>query len=236
MIRWNKIRSSMRAWVLLVGMGVIAGLSQPATAQQDGPAVTPAPRANVEAERLTGPQPSTGSQRLTGSQGLQADTLELPVNSTRAVTVTGYSEIIVGSEAIANVNVDPRRPSKIFIFGRAIGGTNVFFLDRRGNVVRQVEVFVTLDNGGVKSAIARLLPDEAIQVTSFRDTIFLSGNVRSAAAAHQAVEIARRFVEEDDNIKNMMTVIGSQQVVLQVRVSEMARTIRKQLGIRKTVN
>jgi len=70
----------------------------------------------------------------------------------------------------------------------------------------------------------------------FRDNIFLSGTVRSADAVTNAGNIARRFVAEDVNVTNLLTISGSQQVILQVRVSEMVRAIRKQLSFETTVN
>ena len=195
MINLKMIRNGL----LASGASALLSAGTLAQAQQDGPAVISAPRTAVEAVALTG----------AGSQVIAPHLVELSVDSTTAVTVPDYTDVIVGQEKIADIDVVARHPNKVFVFGRAIGTTNIFFLDRRGDIVQQLEVHVTLDSNGAKEVIARMLPDEAIEVASFKDTIFLSGNVRSAEAARQAVTIARRFVDSDDNVKNMMTIVGS---------------------------
>ncbi|MEE9317246.1 MAG: type II and III secretion system protein family protein, partial [Rhodospirillales bacterium] len=96
-------------------------------------------------------------------------------------------------------------------------------------MILQAEVLVTFDNAGVKSALAKLLPDENIGVNIYREKVFLTGKVQSAVAASNAVNIARQFVAEDGDVTNMLTVMGGQQVVLKVRVSEMDRNVRKNL-------
>ncbi|MDA1091307.1 MAG: type II and III secretion system protein family protein [Proteobacteria bacterium] len=97
-----------------------------------------------------------------------------------------------------------------------------------------MEVSVTFDNSGVKGALAKLLPDENIDVTIYRDNVFLTGKVKSATAAANAANIARRFVGDNINVTNMLTVAGSQQVILKVRVSEMDRNINKNLTANTT--
>jgi pilus assembly protein CpaC len=99
-----------------------------------------------------------------------------------------------------------------------------------------VEVSVTFDNSGVKGALAKLLPDENIDVTIYRDNVFLTGKVRSATAAANAANIARRFVGDNINVTNMLTVAGSQQVILKVRVSEMDRNVSKNLTANTTIS
>ncbi len=48
--------------------------------------------------------------------------------------------------------------------------------------------------------------------------------------------IARRFVSDDANVINMLSLRGSQQVILQVRVAEMARDVRKNLSVNNVIN
>ncbi|HEX9568057.1 MAG TPA: type II and III secretion system protein family protein, partial [Rhodospirillales bacterium] len=68
-------------------------------------------------------------------------------------------------------------------------------------------------------------------VSVFRDSVFLTGKVSSASAARNAVNIVRRFVAADANVTNMLTVTGGQQVILQVRVAEIDRNVRKNLAV-----
>ena len=157
--------------------------------------------------------------------------LQLSLNKAEVVNVPGkVRNIVVGNEHVADVHIDAQQPNQVFVLSKAVGSTNVFFLDGKGTVIHQIEVQVTSDHAGIKAALTRLMPEENIEVYAVRNTIFLKGTVKSANAAAQAVNIAGRFVEDQTNIANMLTVSGSQQVILKVRVAEMARTIRKSLS------
>lgn len=163
-------------------------------------------------------------------ENAQPTLIELALNKATAVTLPRpVGKIIVGNEAIADVHFDPAQPTKVYVLSKSIGSTNVFFLDRRGKTIEQAEVRVLFDHDGIRAALKRLMPDENIEVSVFRDAVFLSGKVHSASAAKNAVNIASRFVAKDTNVTNMLTVIGGQQVILQVRVAEMDRDVRKSL-------
>lgn len=155
----------------------------------------------------------------------QAKTVELPAVVTN---------VVVGNEGIADIHLDSSSPGKAFIIARRVGTTNVFFMGASGGMVHQLEINVTFDHHGVEAALRKLLPDRSIKVSVYRDSIFLTGSVRTAADSAMALSIARRFVPDNSNVVNMLSVKGSQQVILQVRVSEMARTIRKQLSVNQT--
>jgi len=157
--------------------------------------------------------------------------IELSLNKATAVTLPRpVGKIVVGNEAVADVHFDPSQPSKVYVLSKAIGSTNVFFIDRNGNTIEQAEVRVLFDHDGISAALKRLMPDEYINVSVFRDSVFLTGKVHSSSAARNAVNIARRFVATDANVTNMLTVIGGQQVIIQVRVAEMDRDVRKSLA------
>ncbi|MGH6662931.1 MAG: type II and III secretion system protein family protein [Rhodospirillales bacterium] len=158
--------------------------------------------------------------------------IELSLNKAKAVTLPRpVGKIVVGNEAVADIHFDPAQPTKVYVVSKAIGSTNVFFIDRNGDTIEQAEVRVLFDNDGIKAALQRLMPDENVEVSVFRDSLFLTGTVRSASAARNAVTIARRFVAADANVTNMLTVTGGQQVILQVRVAEMDRNVRKNLAV-----
>ena len=161
----------------------------------------------------------------------QLRVITLTLNKAQLVTLRrAIGKIIVGNESVADVHFDTAQPTKVYVLSKAIGSTNVFFLDKRGETIEQVEVRVVFDEQGIKEAVKKLLPEEYITVSVFRDSVFLTGKVRSASVAKDAVNIVRRFVAADANVTNMLSVIGGQQVILQVRVAEMDRDVRKNLS------
>ena len=161
----------------------------------------------------------------------------LPLHKARVLTLSrAITRAVIGDPSVMDVEQDPDQPNKIILRPQAVGLTNVFFMDDQGEIIRQAEVRVVFDNQGIKSALESLLPNEKINVTAFRNSVFLSGKVSSAAVAQNAVSIASQFVAEAAHVVNMMTVAGGQQVVLKVRVAEMDRNVRKNLAVDATLS
>ena len=156
--------------------------------------------------------------------------ITLSVGKTRLVNLpVDASTVLTANPEIIDLAVES--PRKVFLMAQAVGDTNVFFLDSEGRVVLRLEVRVEVDMTALRKALAGILPNETIEVTAVNKDIVLTGTVRSAKASEDARRIARRFVAEDENVVNMLSVMSGQQVFLQVRVAEVKRDIVKQLGI-----
>ncbi len=181
---------------------------------------------------LTIPASPTATSATPATITVPAPTvLEVSMDKAKVVTLPGpVRKIVIGNEAVADVHLDPSNPNQVFIVSKGIGSTNVFFMDAKGRIVHQAEVRVTLDREALQAALEEMLPNETLDVAVYRSSVFLTGKVHSAAASLQAENIARKFATEDDAVVNMLRVVGSQQVVLQVRVAEMDRAVLKNLG------
>jgi pilus assembly protein CpaC len=107
----------------------------------------------------------------------------------------------------------------------------VFLLDADGKIIERFEITVHPDTDSVKQTLASLLPGEPIEVSGAGNAIVLSGTVSSDGVVTRAQEVARRFVDDDQKIVNMLRVANEQQVMLRVRVSEVSKTAIKQMGI-----
>ncbi|HET6157405.1 MAG TPA: pilus assembly protein N-terminal domain-containing protein [Dongiaceae bacterium] len=157
------------------------------------------------------------------------DQFELPLNKTRPIELDrAVRDVIIGNPAVADVVV--RAPGQVYLIGKAVGETNVFLVDARGNLVRKLEVVVQPDGVSVEAAIHQLLPKERISAKGVGDSIVLLGVASSDGAAGQAQQIARRFVPADTNIVNMITIGSEQQVLIKVKVAEVQKSALKQLG------
>jgi pilus assembly protein CpaC len=162
--------------------------------------------------------------------GTPNEVVPLTLNKTLELKLpSAVRDVIVGSPAIADVVV--RSPTQLFLVGKAIGDTNVFLLDADGKIIERFEINVHPDTDSVKQTLANLLPGEPIDVSGAGNSIVLSGTVSSDGVVARAQEIARRFVDEDAKIVNMLRIANEQQVMLRVRVSEVSKTAIKQMGI-----
>lgn len=159
------------------------------------------------------------------SQGLdlplgQAAIVHLPVNA---------AEVMVASDEVADAVV--RTPRRALLLGQQVGRTNVFFFDADGELILDLDVRVERDMAALNDALARFVPDSRIQAESMNANIVLSGAVPSASAADQALQVARRWVDNPDQVVSFLTVEGRDQVTLRVRIVEMERNIVRQLGV-----
>lgn len=205
----------------------------PAAAPSQTAASVPMDAYELESTPPTGKQPKRVQipvEPLAAPAGGSAtDQFELALNKTRAVDLErDVRDVIIGNPDIADIVV--RAPGEVYLIGRSVGVTNVFLVDAKGNLIRKLEVVVQPDGQSVQAALQNLLPKERIEAKGVGNSIVLSGVVSTDAAAAQAQMIARRFVANDDNIVNMITVGSEQQVLIKVKVAEIQKSVLKELG------
>lgn len=157
--------------------------------------------------------------------------MEVPKGTSRSVELPlDASDVLVGDPGIADVSVTS--PRRLYVVGRETGLTNIFVQGDDGNEIARIELSVSLDPRPIKAALKRALPEErSIDVVADGEIVTLMGTASSDGAAGRAARIASRFVESDDQIVNLLTVNREQQVLIQVRVAEVQRTILKEIGI-----
>lgn len=174
-------------------------------------------------------------QRLIGSS---SQVVRVPLNKAVAVRLDGeVQNIIVVEPAVADFILPSEGPQNyVYIVARSVGSTTAIFEDTAGNIIFEGDVQVDVDVAGIKAALVEMFPEEKIDVTSHREGVFLRGFVRSAISSNKVMEIVRRFVPDALNITNSLEILGSQQVVMQVRIAEIRRTALKELGIDTSVN
>jgi len=75
------------------------------------------------------------------------------------------------------------------------------------------------------------MPEENIEVRPINTGIVLSGTLSGAVRMERALTVAEQFVGSAGEVTNLMGVMGSQQVMLSVRFTEINRSVSKRLGI-----
>ncbi len=137
-------------------------------------------------------------------------------------------KISIGSEAIADFRV--LSSSEIYIKGITAGLTNIM-LWQEGDLTAIYDIEVKFDVSRLKKELYQVLPDEQdIKVRATNKTITLLGKVSSAANLSQALAIAAAYAPEE-KINNLVTVGGTHQVMLEVKIAEMSRSVGRNLGI-----
>ncbi|PZX38090.1 pilus assembly protein CpaC [Roseinatronobacter thiooxidans] len=167
------------------------------------------------------------------ANGAAGATLRVSMN--RAVVVetdNPFAELSIANPGIADISTLSDR--SIYVLGKTPGRTTLTILGPDGALVSNIEVQVTPDITEFRERLRQILPNEKIEVRTANDGIVLSGIVSTAARLDAAVELAQRYAP--DRISNLMSVGGTQQVMLKVRFAEMQRGIGKSLGSTLQIN
>ena len=160
-------------------------------------------------------------------QGSASSALNVPMN--RAVVVESdvpFAELSIANPGIADIST--LSDKTIYVLGKAPGRTTMTLLSPDGKLIANVEVQVTPDIGEFKERLQQILPGEKIEVRTANDGIVLSGTVSSTAKLDRALDLANRYAPE--RVSNLMSVGGTQQVMLKVRFAEMQRSVSKNLS------
>ncbi len=156
---------------------------------------------------------------------------KIEITSGRSIimkTEIDVKRISIGSPEIADFIL--LSPKEIYLKGKAVGITNMI-LWQEGKVTTIYDIEVKYDLSRLKEKLYQILPEEKeIQVMSTNNSLTLSGRVSSAVNLSQAMAIAKSYAPEG-TINNLLTVGGTHQVMLEVKVAEVSRTVGRQLGI-----
>lgn len=156
--------------------------------------------------------------------------LTLDVNKSRLIRLARPArDVLVANPAIADIVL--RNADTAFVVGRKVGETNVYFFDGEGRQIDEIDLTVSFNSAAVSAVLKQMIPNEQIGVTTANQSLVLSGSVASPMVSENARQIARQFVADDTAIINLLNVRDKNQVLLRVRVSEMARQVVKELGI-----
>ncbi len=167
------------------------------------------------------------AQTIRVMQGTASAPLDVPMN--RAVVVESdvpFAEVSIANPGIADISTLSDR--SIYVLGKTPGRTTMTLLSADGKLIANIEVRVTPDIGEFKERLQQILPGENIEVRTANDGIVLSGTVSSTAKLDRALDLANRYAP--DRVSNLMSVGGTQQVMLKVRFAEMQRSVSKSLS------
>ncbi|MEO0342117.1 MAG: type II and III secretion system protein family protein [Pseudomonadota bacterium] len=160
-------------------------------------------------------------------QGEAASSIK--VNTNRAVVLESeapFAELSVANPAIADVATLSDRT--IYILGKVPGRTTLTLLGPDGRLITNVDVQVEPDLAEFKERLKSILPGEPIQVRTANGGIVLSGRVSGIQKLDRALNLAEQYAP--GAVLNLMTIGGSQQVMLKVRFAEMSRSVSKSLS------
>lgn len=168
---------------------------------------------------------AVATARLSTPHGGQ---LDVPLNKSQVLEVDRpYGRAMVGNDKVADIV--PITNRSLYVLGKTMGTTSLTLYDSANKLIAVVDVAVGPDVQGLKRQLAELLPGEPIGARMSNDAVVLTGVVSSSVAVDKAKQIAATYAGE--KVVNLMSVGGSQQVMLEVRFAEINRSAGKQIGV-----
>lgn len=148
-------------------------------------------------------------------------------------------------------------PDTLYLLGIDVGTTNMIIQGRSG-ACSVIDLNVMMDPAGLQAALAEAMPEEKnIKVSTAAEALVLTGTVTDATALQRAYELALVFVHQpahplmkkgDDSgtavssssnekvkyppetrVINMLSVTAPQQVMLEVKVAEVSKSLLERL-------
>ena len=150
----------------------------------------------------------------------------------------GHSKVLRSAFAITRISVaDPEiadiiliSEREVYVNGLASGVTNpsLWGKSRFTTATVTVEADVSL----LKEKLHQILPKEKIGVEAAGDSVVLSGEVSGPIAQDTAISLAAPFAGgKREKVINLLHVGGVQQVMCELRIAEIARTMLDHMGI-----
>jgi pilus assembly protein CpaC len=143
------------------------------------------------------------------------------------------SELPIKRVSIANPEIVDfllLSPHEIYLTGKTAGTTNLtLWQDHKVTAIYDLEVAYDLSR--LKQQVHEVLPEEKdLQIISTNDSITLAGRMINMTNLSKVTALARSYAPKG-KINNLVQVGGVHQVMLEVRIAEMARSTTKRLGI-----
>ena len=163
----------------------------------------------------------------------QASSLEVPLNKSQVYRASrSFTKALIGNPDIADVL--PLSNQSLHVIGKKTGTTTLTLYGAGNQLIQVIDVVVGPDVVSLRRQFADLMPGEKIGAKISNDAIVLTGTASSAVAVDKAVQLAATYTGAPEKVVNMLSVGASQQVMLEVRFSEMNRTAAKQIGFNHT--
>ena len=154
--------------------------------------------------------------------------INLPVSQAVTVIITDtVGKIVSADPAIADAQ--PITDRSLYLVGKSFGTTTVNLFSAEGTPVGLLAVEVGADTADMQRSIRAAVPNSDVKVSTVNGRIRLSGTVPDQVALDKVLQIVDQY--GSPAVINTLTLVGGQQVNLEVRILEAQRDAGRELGI-----
>jgi len=171
--------------------------------------------------------PAAAQIAVSEADEVRAGELSVPLNKSQVIrSDRPFAKALIGNPEIADVL--PLSDQSIYVLGKKMGTTSLTLYDRRNMLIAVIDVAVGPDVIALKRQLSELMPGDQVGARIANDSIVLEGIVSSAPGADRAVQLAETYAP--GKVINLLSIGSAQQVMLEVRFSEIKRGALKDIG------
>ncbi|NLI82314.1 MAG: type II and III secretion system protein family protein [Deltaproteobacteria bacterium] len=144
-------------------------------------------------------------------------------------TTAPITRIAVADPTLADAEL--LTPTQVLIVAQEKLGTTSLILWHGDSQADVYEIEVRLQEkvwNEIRDALRRLVPDARVKVERVGDGVVLDGTVESQRDLERVLEIVKGLTP---NFTNLLSVRGSQQIQLEVKIAEVSRSGIKEIGL-----
>jgi pilus assembly protein CpaC len=131
---------------------------------------------------------------------------------------------------VAETDITLISPTELYFLGRRPGSMNVVVQAADGRCLVK-DIVVTIDPQTIQDNILDVMPEEkGLHVRAAENAIVLTGEVTDAIRLDQIVSIASAY-GDGKRVVNLMRVSAPQQVMLEVKIAEVSKTLLDRFGL-----
>lgn len=121
--------------------------------------------------------------------------------------------------------------NQVYLLAKDVGEANAIFIGPDGRKLLFLEVSISQDLSLLSDSLSRLIPGSDIKVEMVGENIVLSGSVIDPVDANRAADLAAKFSRRAGKVVNLIKAQAKEQVLLRVKVAEMARDAIRRIGV-----
>ena len=151
-----------------------------------------------------------------------------PIESTDQNTPSAAA-MAASRDGIAELDIDLLSPTELFFRGKKAGSMNVVLQGVDGRCTVK-DVIVTIDPAPLQTQLNTFMPEETgITVRGAENALVLTGRISDGVKLDQAISLASSY-GDGKHLVNLLRVTAPQQVMLEVKIAEVSKTLIDKLG------
>lgn len=128
-----------------------------------------------------------------GSSAKGSQRIKLGLNKSIVIDLPADAyDILVANPSVADAVT--RTARRIYLFGKAVGETNIFVFGPNGEQIVSLDLQIERDVSGLEDYLERFIPNSDIRVELLNDNVVLTGTVETPLDAQRAAQLAQIFV------------------------------------------